>query len=89
MPGTGLNRAMEREAMTAVFQWLAGDCSIAHAARQVGMTPAALTAGIRRFRQWLLLLDSSGKMEQKVRLGRSKDHLADRNRAACVEQIVD
>ena len=42
---------------------------LADAADQLGTTPEVVKAWVRRFREWLLVLDPAGNYEKRVRLG--------------------
>ncbi|WP_157661955.1 DUF746 domain-containing protein [Burkholderia ubonensis] len=53
----------------AALPWLSRRCLITRAAQKVGTTPESLSGWTLRFCRWLLVLDPSGEMECKVRLG--------------------
>ncbi|WP_027800245.1 DUF746 domain-containing protein [Paraburkholderia dilworthii] len=42
---------------------------LAYAADELGTTPEIVKAWVRRFREWLLVLDTTGDFERRVRLG--------------------
>ena len=60
---------LRRDMLFAFLPWLSCQRPLAHAAEALGTTPDAVKAWVRRFRQWLLVLDPSGQYEQRVRLG--------------------
>ncbi|SAK99487.1 DUF746 domain-containing protein [Caballeronia ptereochthonis] len=67
--GTPMSKMLRKDMLMAFLPWLSQHRPAAHAAGTFGVAPETITEWVRRFRAWLLKLDSSGRHEQRVRLG--------------------
>lgn len=66
---TPMANMLRRDMLFAFLPWLSQHRPLAHAAAELGTKPGVVKAWVKRFRQWLLVLDPSGQYEQRVRLG--------------------
>lgn len=66
---TPLGKMLRKDILYAFLPLLSQHRPLAHAAEELGTTPEIVKAWVRRFREWLLLLDPTGNFERRVRLG--------------------
>jgi transposase-like protein len=60
---------LRRDMLFAFLPWLSQHRPLTQVAEVFATSPEIIKAKIRRFRQWLLVLDPTGRYEQRVRLG--------------------
>ncbi|WP_406869851.1 DUF746 domain-containing protein [Paraburkholderia fungorum] len=66
---TPLANMLRKDILYGILPLLSQHRPLAHAADQLGTTPEIVKAWVRRFREWLLVLNPAGDFERRVRLG--------------------
>ncbi|MFM0411256.1 DUF746 domain-containing protein [Paraburkholderia dipogonis] len=66
---TPLAKMLRKDIAYGILPLLSQHRPLADAADQLGTTPEVVKAWVRRFREWLLVLDPAGNYEKRVRLG--------------------
>ncbi|TCK32030.1 transposase-like protein [Paraburkholderia sp. BL8N3] len=66
---TPMANMLRRDMLFSFLPWLSQHRPLTHAAAQFNTSPEIVKAWVKRFRQWLIVLDPSGHREQRVKLG--------------------
>jgi len=66
---TPLAKTLRKDIAYGILPLLSQHRPLADAADRLGTTPEIVKAWVRRFREWLLVLDPAGNYEKRVRLG--------------------